>query len=50
MPIVDSTNFTDLGDRFDENLHLVEHFSRIDPETYSLPNMLRAIRLQEATR
>ena len=31
--IVDSTNFTDLGDRFDENLHLVERFSRIDSET-----------------
>jgi hypothetical protein len=84
--IVDSTNFTDLGDRFDENLHLVERFSRIDPETllyeftvddptvyirpwtmvmpmkrsrdllfedgchegnYALPNILRAVRLQE---
>jgi hypothetical protein len=31
--IVDSTNFTDLGDRFDENLHLIERFSRIDRET-----------------
>jgi hypothetical protein len=31
--IVDSTNFTDLGDRFDENLHLVERSSRIDSET-----------------
>jgi hypothetical protein len=31
--IVDSTNFTDLGDRFDENLHLVERFSRIDRDT-----------------
>ena len=31
--IVDSTNFTDLGDRFDENLHLVERFSRIDGDT-----------------
>jgi murein DD-endopeptidase len=87
--IVHSTNFTDLGDRFDENLHLVERFSRIDSETllyeftvddptvytrpwsvvwplkrsagplfeeachegnYSLPAMLRAVRLQEATR
>ena len=87
--IVDSTNFTDLGDRFDENLHLVERFSRIDSETllyeftvddptvftrpwtviwplkrsvgplfeeachegnYSLPNMLRAVRAQEASR
>jgi len=87
--IVDSTNFTDLGDRFDENLHLVERFSRTDAETllyeftvddptvyakpwsvvwplkrsagplfeeachegnYSLPSMLRAIRLQEASR
>jgi hypothetical protein len=87
--IVDSTNFTDLGDRFDDNLHLVERFSRIDPDTllyeftiddptvytrpwtvvmpmkrsrdllfedachegnYSLPNMLRAVRLQEAPR
>ena len=85
--IVDSTNFTDLGDRFDENLHLVERFSRVDSETllyeftvndptvytrpwtvmwplkrapgplfeeachegnYSLPGMLRAVRLQEA--
>jgi len=85
--IVDSTNFTDLGDRFDENLHLVERFSRIDADTllyeftvddptvytrpwtvampmrrssahlfedachegnYSLPSMLRAVRLQEA--
>jgi len=85
--IVDSTNFTDLGDRFDENLHLVERFSRIDRDTllyeftidnptvytqpwtvvmpmkrstdrlfedachegnYSLPSMLRAIRIQEA--
>ena len=85
--VVDSTNFTDLGDRFDENLHLVEHFSRIDRDTllyeftvddptvytqpwtvvmpmkrstgrlfedachegnYSLPSMLRAIRIQEA--
>jgi hypothetical protein len=87
--IVDSTNFTDLGDRFDENLHLVERLSRIDSETllyeftvddptvytrpwsvvwplkrsagplfeeachegnYSLPSMLRAVRLQEASR
>jgi hypothetical protein len=87
--IVDSTNFTDLGDRFDENLHLVERFTRIDSETllyeftvddptvytrpwtvvwplkqsvgplfeeachegnYSLPNMLRAVRVQEASR
>jgi hypothetical protein len=87
--IVDSTNFTDLGDRFDENLHLIERFSRIDPETllyqftvddptvytrpwtvvmplkrtrdllfedachegnYSLPNMLRAVRVQEERR
>jgi murein DD-endopeptidase len=87
--VVDSTNFTDLGDRFDENLHLVERFSRIDSETllyeftvddptvytrpwrvvwplkrsagplfeeachegnYSLPGMLRAVRLQEASR
>ena len=87
--IVDSTNFTDLGDRFDENLHLVERFSRIDSETllyeftvddptvytrpwtvvmplkrssgllfedachegnYSLPSMLRAVRVQEASR
>jgi hypothetical protein len=86
--IVDSTNFTDLGDRFDENLHLIERFSRIDSETllyqftvddptvytrpwtvvmpmkrsrdllfedachegnYSLPNILRAVRIQEAT-
>jgi hypothetical protein len=86
---VDSTNFTDLGDRFDENLHLVERFSRIDAETlryeftvddptvytrpwtvvmtmersrdllfedachegnYSLPNILRAVRMQEASR
>ena len=31
--IVDSTNFTDIGDRFDENLHLTERFSRIDRET-----------------
>lgn len=31
--IIDSTNFTDLGDRFDENLHLVERFSRIDRDT-----------------
>jgi hypothetical protein len=31
--MVDSTNVTDLGDRFDENLHLVERFSRIDSET-----------------
>jgi hypothetical protein len=31
--IVDSTNFRDLGDRFDENLHLIERFSRIDAET-----------------
>jgi hypothetical protein len=31
--VVDSTNFTDLGDRFDENLHLVERFSRIDRDT-----------------
>lgn len=85
--IVDSTNFTDLGDRFDENLHLVERFSRIDRDTllyeftiddptvytrpwtvvmpmkrstdrmfedachegnYSLPSMLRAVRIQEA--
>jgi hypothetical protein len=30
---VDSTNFTDLYDRFDENLHLVERFSRVDAET-----------------
>ena len=89
MLIVDSTNFTDLGDRFDENLHLIERFSRIDPDTllyeftvddptvytrpwtvvmpmkrsrdllfedachegnYSLPNMLRAVRVQEANR
>jgi hypothetical protein len=87
--IVDSTNFTGLGDRFDENLHLVERFSRIDSETllyeftvddptvytspwtgvmplkrsagplfqvachegnYSLPSMLRAVRIQEASR
>ena len=87
--IVDSTNFTDLGDRFDDNLHLVERFSRIDAETlryeftvddptvytrpwtvlmtmqrsrdllfedachegnYSLPNILRAVRMQEASR
>jgi len=87
--IVDSTNFTDLGDRFDENLHLVERFSRIDSETllyeftvddptvytrpwrvvwplkrsvgplfeeachegnYSLPGMLRAVRMQDAGR
>ena len=87
--VVDSTNFTDLGDRFDENLHLVERFSRIDAETllyeftvydptaytrpwtvvmpmqrsrdllfedgchegnYSLPNILRAVRMQEASR
>ena len=87
--IVDSTNFTDLGDRFDENLHLVERFSRIDSETllyeftvddptvytrpwrvvwplkrtvgplfeeachegnYSLPAMLRAVRMQEANQ
>ena len=87
--IVDSTNFTDLGDRFDENLHLVERFSRIDSDTllyeftvddptvytrpwkvawplkrsvgplfeeachegnYSLPSMLRAVRMQEASR
>ena len=87
--IVDSTNFTDLGDRFDENLHLVERFSRIDSQTllyeftvddptvytrpwrvvwplkrsvgplfeeachegnYSLPSMLRAVRLQENGR
>lgn len=86
---VDSTNFTDLGDRFDENLHLIERFSRIDSETllyeftvddptvytrpwkvvwplkrgagplfeeachegnYSLPSMLRAVRMQEASR
>jgi hypothetical protein len=31
--IVDSTNFTDLYDRFDENLHLIERFSRIDRDT-----------------
>ena len=31
--VVDSTNVTDLGDRFDENLHLAERFSRIDSET-----------------
>ena len=87
--VVDSTNVTDLGDRFDENLHLIERFSRVDSETllleftvddptvyarpwtvvmpmkrsrdllfedachegnYSLPNMLRAVRMQEATR
>jgi hypothetical protein len=87
--VVDSTNFTDLGDRFDENLHLVERFSRVDSETllyeftvddptvytrpwtvawplkrsdgwlfeeachegnYSLPAMLRAVRLQESGR
>jgi hypothetical protein len=87
--VVDSTNFTDLGDRFDENLHLVERFSRIDSDTllyeftvddptvytrpwtvvwplkrsagplfeeachegnYSLPGMLRAVRMQEAGR
>jgi hypothetical protein len=87
--VVDSTNFTNLGDRFDENLHLVERFSRVDPETllyeftvddptvytrpwtvvmpmqrsrdllfedachegnYSLPTMLRAVRMQEASR
>jgi hypothetical protein len=87
--IVDSTNFMDLGDRFDENLHLVERFSRIDSETllyeftiddptvftrpwtvmwplkrsagplfeeachegnYSLPGMLRAVRMQDASR
>jgi hypothetical protein len=87
--IVDSTNFTDLGDRFDENLHLVERFSRLDSETllyeftvddptvytrawrvvwplkrsagplyeeachegnYSLPGMLRAVRMQEANQ
>lgn len=85
--LVDSTNFTDLGDRFDQNLHLIERFSRIDAETllyeftvddpsvytkpwtvvmplkrsrdllfedachegnYSLSNMLRAVRVQEA--
>jgi len=85
--IVDSTNFTDLGDRFDENLHLVERFTRIDADTllyeftvedptvytqpwtlvmpmkrsgdllfedachegnYALPNILRAVRAQEA--
>ena len=84
--VIDSTNFTDLGDRFDENLHLIERFSRIDADTllyeftvddptaytrpwtvvmpmkrspdllfedgchegnYSLPTMLRAVRLQE---
>jgi hypothetical protein len=94
--IVDSANFTDLGDnlltvadRFDENLDLIERFSRIDAETllyeftvddptvyirpwtvvmpmkrsrdllfeeachegnYSLPNMLRGVRIQVATR
>jgi hypothetical protein len=87
--IVDSTNFTDLGDRFDENLHLTERLSRIDADTllyeftvddptvytrswtvvmpmkrsrdrlfedachegnYSLPNILRAVRMQDATR
>jgi hypothetical protein len=31
--IVDSTNFTNVGDRFDENLHLIERFSRTDRET-----------------
>ena len=31
--VVDSTNFTDLSDRFDENLHLIERFSSIDRET-----------------
>ena len=31
--VVDSTNFTDLYDRFDGNLHLVERFSRIDRDT-----------------
>jgi hypothetical protein len=30
---VDTTNFRDLGDRFDENLHLVERFSRVDRDT-----------------
>ncbi len=94
--IVDSTNFTDLGAgaqaggaSLDENLHLIERFSRVDSETlfyeftvddptvytrpwtvvmpmkrsrdllfedachegnYSLPSMLRAVRMQEATR
>src|SRR5687767_2017823 len=28
--VIDSTNFTELGDRFDENLHLIERFSRTD--------------------
>jgi hypothetical protein len=87
--IVDSTNFTNLGDRFDENLHLIERFSRIDAETllyeftvddptvytrpwtmvmpmkrsrdllfedgchegnYALPNILRAVRMQDEKR
>jgi hypothetical protein len=87
--IVDSTNFTNVGDRFDENLHLIERFSRIDAETllyeftvddptvytrpwtvvmpmkrsrdllfedachegnYALPNILRAVRMQEEER
>jgi hypothetical protein len=94
--IVDSTNFRDLGAgaqaggaAFDENLHLIERFSRVDSETlvyeftvddptvytrpwtmvmpmnrrrdllfedachegnYALPNMLRALRMQEPTR
>lgn len=31
--VVDSTNFVDLEDRFDENLHLIERFSRLDRDT-----------------